>query len=298
VAAPLTSQAAVTPARDDPRPDVPESHERPTIIIDGSAQWRRWFADLTLYSGALRSLAWRNVRSRYKQATLGMAWALVQPTVQVVVFTVIFGMMAKVPSGGLPYPLFALPGLLLWNLFARVVGDGSVSLVANQALVTKLFFPRIYLVIAAGASAIIDLLVSLLLLVVVMFAFDNPPGASAWLAAPALIGVLLLSYGAAALLSSLNARWRDVQHTIPFVLQIGLFVTPVLYQNQIIPDRWQWAVALNPMTAYIEVFRSSVLGLPLPASRVLLLSLITSLAVIVLGVWMFRRSEATVVDVV
>jgi lipopolysaccharide transport system permease protein len=288
----------VNPARGEPRGGAPPAHEPPTVVIDGGAHWRRWLADLSLYRGALRSLAWRNVRSRYKQATLGMAWALVQPTVQVGVFTVVFGMLADVPSSGVPYPLFALSGLVLWNLFARIVGDGAVALVANQALITKLFFPRIYLVIAAGASAVIDLLVSLALLVVLLIFFGHAPGATVWIAFPALAGVLLLSYGAAALLSAINARWRDVQHTIPFVLQIGLFVTPVLYQNTLVPERWRWLIALNPMTGFIEVFRAAALDLPLPASGTLLVSLGVSVAVIVFGVWAFRRSEATVVDVV
>jgi lipopolysaccharide transport system permease protein len=178
------------------------------------------------------------------------------------------------------------------------VGDGAIALVANQALITKLFFPRIYLVIAASASALIDLLVSLALLVTIMIVFGRGPGVTIWLAAPALAGVLLLSYGMAAMLSAINARWRDVQHTIPFVLQIGLFVTPVLYQNTLIPERWRWLIALNPMTGFIEVFRAAVLDLPIPGSATLLISLGVSIAVILFGIWSFRRSEATVVDVV
>lgn len=298
VATPLATEPAVNTARGDSSPGAAPAHERPVVVIDGGAHWRRWIADLSLYRGALRSLAWRNVRSRYKQATLGMSWALLQPIVQVGVFTVVFGMIAAVPSGGVPYPLFALSGLVLWNLFARIVGDGAVALVANQALITKLFFPRIYLVMAAGASALIDLLVSLALLTVTLVVYGHSPGATVWLAFPALAGVLLLSYGTAAMLSAINARWRDVQHTIPFVLQIGLFVTPVLYQNTMIPERWRWLIALNPMTGFIEVFRAAVLNLPMPGSRTLLVSLGVSVAVIIFGVWSFRRSEATVVDVV
>lgn len=298
MATPITTDSGVTTARGEHRPDAPSTHDRPTVVIDGEAHWRRWFADLALYRGALRSLALRNVRSRYKQATLGMSWALLQPLVQVGVFTVVFGVLANVPSAGIPYPLFALPGLILWNLFSRIVGDGAISLVANQSLITKLFFPRIYLVVAASASALIDAVVSFGLLVAVMIFFGHAPGTTVWLVVPALLGVLMLSYGMAALLSSINARWRDVQHTIPFALQVGLFVTPVLYQNTLIPERWRWLIALNPMTGYIEVFRAAVLDLPLPGSRTLLMSLGVSVAVIIFGVWSFRRSEASVVDVV
>jgi lipopolysaccharide transport system permease protein len=276
----------------------PGEKPRDLIVIDGSAHWSRWWADLYLYRGAFQSLAWRNLRSRYKQATLGMLWAVLQPAVQVGVFTLVFGILAKVPSEGVPYPLFALAGLLPWNLFARVMADGAVSLVANQGIITKLFFPRIYLVLAAGASAMLDALITLTLLIAAMFYFGVAPGPSILLAFPALLGVLLLSYGLAALLSAINARWRDVQHTLPFLLQIGLFVTPVLYRSTFIPERFQWMVELNPLTGLIEIFRASVLGLPMPDSRVLALSLASSVVMIVLGVWAFRRSEAAIVDVI
>ena len=285
----------------EPGPKVDEEavhHDVPVIVIDGRSSWRRWFADLYLYRGALQSLAWRNVRSRYKQAALGMAWAVVQPAVQVGVFTVLFGRLVKVPTGGVPYPVFALAGLLAWNLFNKVANDGAVSLVANQNLIMKLFFPRIYLVLAAGASALLDLVVSSVLLVVLLLVYHIAPTVQLWLAVPALIGMLLFSFGFAALLAAVNARWRDVQHTLPFMLQIGLFVTPVIYQNTFVPERWRWLLAINPLTGLIEVFRAAVLGTKLPELWVLELSLGVSVAMTVAGVWLFRRSEATIVDVV
>jgi lipopolysaccharide transport system permease protein len=276
----------------------PRPADLPVVVIDGSTHWRRWWVDLHLYRGALYSLAWRNIRSRYKQAALGMAWAIVQPAVQVVVFTLLFGRIARVPSGGVPYPLFALSGLLAWNLFAKILADGTTSLSANQGLITKIFFPRIYLVLAAGASALLDAVITLVLLIVMMIVFAHPLGSNAWLGAFALVGVLLLSYGIAALLAAINARWRDVQHTIPFVVQIGLFVTPVLYQHTIVPRPWRPMLALNPLTGLIDVFRASILGLPLPDTQLLLTSFGVALAFVVFGAWYFTRVEASVVDVV
>ncbi len=270
----------------------------PVIVIDGKSPWRRWFADLYVYRGALQSLAWRNLRSRYKQAALGMTWAVVQPAVQVLVFTVLFGRLVKVPTGGVPYPVFALAGLLTWNLFNKIVNEGAVSLVANQNIITKLFFPRIYLVIASGASALLDAAVTSLLLVVLLAVYHIAPTGQLWLAVPALAGVLLFSYGFAALLAAINARWRDVQHTLPFLLQVGLFVTPVIYQVTFVPERWRWLLALNPLTGLIEIFRAAVLGTPVPEGWVVELSLIMSVAATLAGVWLFRRSEATIVDVV
>ena len=270
----------------------------PVIVIDGKPSWRRWSADLYVYRGALQSLAWRNIRSRYKQAALGMTWAVVQPAVQVLVFTVLFGRMVKVPSGGVPYPVFALVGLLAWNLFNKIVSDGAVSLVANQSIVTKLFFPRIYLVFASGASALLDAVVTAVLLVILLCVYHISPSARLLLALPALTGILLFSFGFAALLAAINARWRDVQHIVPFMLQVGLFVTPVIYNNSFVPARWRWVLALNPLTGLIGIFRAAVLNGPLPTGWIVNLSLGMSVAMTLIGVWCFRRSESTIVDVV
>ena len=270
----------------------------PTIVIDSSGGWSRWVADIRDYRGALYSLAWRNVRSRYKQAVLGMSWAFIQPAVQVGVFTVLFGMIARVPSGDVPYPLFALAALLPWNLFARIVSDGSQSLVSNQHIITKLFFPRIFLVLAGGASALLDAAVSALLLVVLMIGYAMPPGPAVWMVIPALAGLIVFAYGFAALLAAINARWRDVQHTVPFILQIGLFLTPVLYPPVVVPQRVRWLAALNPLTGWIGLFRASALGSPLPSADVLAQSFAVSLVITIFGFWYFARAERTIVDVV
>jgi lipopolysaccharide transport system permease protein len=270
----------------------------PLVTIDSTGGWTRWFADIRDYREALYSLAWRNVRSRYKQAALGMSWAFIQPAVQVGVFTVLFGMIARVPSGDVPYPLFALAALLPWNLFARIVSDGSQSLVANQHIITKLFFPRIFLVLAGGASAFLDAAVAAFLLVVFMIGYKMPPGSTVWMVIPALAGLSVFAYGFAALLAAINARWRDVQHTVPFLLQIGLFLTPVLYPPVVVPQRVRWLAALNPLTGWIGLFRASALGSPLPSTDVLAQSFAVSLFITIFGFWYFARAERTIVDVV
>ena len=294
----LADTASTSLTAEDTRRGIAGADAGPVVVIDGSAHWKRWWADLYLYRGALYSLVWRNIRSRYKQAGLGMLWAILQPAIQVSVFTLLFGIVAKVPSGGVPYPVFALCGLLPWNAFAKILGDGAIALSANQALITKIFFPRVYLVIAAGASAVLDALVGLVLLVVAMITFSVAPGPYVWVALPALAGMMLLAFGLAALLAAVNARWRDVQHTIPFVLQIGLFVTPVLYRDSLLPADWRWVVGVNPLSGFIEIFRSAVLGLPLPEGRFLLTSFLVAITAVVFGAWYFTRVEASVVDVV
>lgn len=294
---PASTNATRAEGRDDPQERRP-TDELPLVVIDGSSNWTRWLADVHQYRGALYSLVLRNVRSRYKQAALGMSWALLQPAVQVGVFTVLFGMIARVPSDNLPYPLFALSALLPWNFFARIVSDGSQSLVTNQHIMTKLFFPRIFLVLAGGASAFIDAAVTALMLVVFMVAYGVAPGSTVWLLVPAFLGLTVFAYGFAALLAAVNARWRDVQHTVPFLLQIGLFLTPVLYPPVVVPERFRWLAALNPLTAWIELFRASVLGVPLPAGDILLQSIGMSLVIALFGFWYFARAERTIVDVV
>ena len=268
------------------------------MIIDASSQWSQRLADVRQYRGALYSLAWRNIRSRYKQALLGMSWALIQPAVQVGVFTVLFGIIARVPSGDVPYPVFALAGLLPWNLFSRVVSEGSQALVANQHMITKLFFPRIFLVFAGGASAFIDAAATALMLIALMIVYAVPVGAGVWLVLPAFLGIALFAYGFAALLAALNARWRDVQHTVPFALQIGLFLTPVLYPTVVVPDRFRWLTDLNPLAGWIGLFRSGVIGTSLPAADAILKSIGVSLVITVLGFGYFVRAERTIVDVV
>jgi lipopolysaccharide transport system permease protein len=277
---------------------APQQGELPVVVIDASTNWRRWLADLYAYRGALRSLVWRNVRSRYKQAALGASWAVLQPLIQVGVFTVVLGVLARVPSGGVPYPVLVLAGLIPWNLFQKVVTEGSASLVHNQHIITKLFFPRIYLVVASGASALVDAVVAIGVLVALMLVYGVAPGPLVWIAVPALAVVVLVSYGLAALLAAVNARWRDVQHAIPFLLQIGLFVTPVLYPGRSVPQRWRWLVDVNPLAGLVEAFRASVLGTAFPDGRRLAISGLASAVLLVAGVAYFTRSERTLVDVV
>lgn len=287
------------PKQETPRP-TPDARAvaSSVTLIDGRTRWKNWWDDIVEYRGALYSLAWRNVRSRYKQALLGMAWALIQPAVQVGVFTVLFGIVARVPSGGVPYPLFALAGLLPWNFFNKAVLEGSQSLVTNQHIITKLFFPRLYLVLASGASAVLDALVTAVMLVAFLLHYQVAPTPRVWLLLPAIAGLAFFSFGFSALLAAVNARWRDVQHAVPFMIQIGLFVTPVIYPVSIVPERWQWAAALNPLTSWIGMFRAAIIGGPPPDRAPLITSIAVSLVLAVFGFWYFNRAERTIVDVV
>jgi lipopolysaccharide transport system permease protein len=299
-----SAAAALNPERRPTDAALPDSTHRdvlphlPVVVIDGRANWSRWWSDLLVYRGALYSLAWRNLRSRYKQAALGAAWALLQPILQVAIFTLLFARIARVDTQGIPYPVFALAGLLVWNLFARIVGDAAVSLVVNQHIITKLFFPRLYLVLASGASAIVDALVGAALLLGLCLLYGVSLSASALLAVPLLVATVVVATGLGALLAAVNARWRDVQHTVPFLLQLGLFATPILYPANVMPERWQWVLAINPLTGLVGGFRAAVLGLPLPSGRVMGVSLALCIAMLAVGIGYFTRVERTIVDVV
>ncbi|MDQ3696846.1 MAG: ABC transporter permease, partial [Gemmatimonadota bacterium] len=222
---------------------------------------------------------------------------VLQPVLQAAVFTLLFSRLAST-SLGVPYVLFALAGLVLWNLFAKIVNEGAASLVTNQHIITKLFFPRIYLVLASGASALVDLAISALLVVALMAWYGVSPSLALPLAAAALAGIIVLSFGAATLLAAINARWRDVQHTLPLLLQIGILVTPVGYRSDVVPPEYRWVLAVNPLTGWLELFRGAVLGLPMPDARTIGFSATATVAIALFGVWYFRRAESTIVDVV
>jgi lipopolysaccharide transport system permease protein len=281
-----------------PAVDTPAAPHLPVVVIDAQANWGRWWSDLIAYREALYSLGWRNLRSRYKQAALGASWALLQPVLQVAIFTLLFARIARMGTEGVPYPVFALAGLVVWNLFAKIVGDAAASLVVNQHIITKLFFPRIYLVLASSASAIVDGVVAVALLLGLCAWYGVPLSPAVFLALPVLLATVLVGTGFGALLAALNARWRDVQHTVPFLLQVGLFATPILYPASAVPERWQWVIAINPLSGLLGAFRAAVLGLPLPSTRAITISLAVCVAVLAVGIGYFTRVERTIVDVV
>jgi lipopolysaccharide transport system permease protein len=220
----------------------------------------RWLSELWRYRELVYFLAWRDVKVRYKQAALGAAWAILQPLLTMVVFTLFFGKLAGVPSEGVPYPLFSFGALVLWTYFAGVVSLASQSLVANSNLVSKVYFPRVALPTSTALSGLIDFALSLCFLGVLMVYYKVHPGWSLLWAPVFLAGLILFTVGVSLILAALNVRFRDIKYTIPFLIQLGLFVTPVIYPSTLIPKRFQTLVALNPLSGIIEGFRASLFG--------------------------------------
>ncbi len=243
-------------------------------------------------------LVWRDLKVRYKQTYLGVAWAVIQPLVSMVLFSVIFGQFAKLPSDNVPYPVFAYAALLPWNLFTGVVNRSGTSLVSSANLISKVYFPRLVVPLAAGLSSIVDFALSLLVLVGLMAYYRFVPGIEV-LALPlwSLLALLVgLAVGVG--LSALNVRFRDVGYLLPFLLQVWMYVSPVAYSSSIIPAKWAWLYQLNPMVGVIQGFRWSLLGTAGTMGVPWVTSLLLTLALLGATVLYFRQVERTFADVV
>lgn len=239
----------------------------------------------------------RDVKVRYRQATLGAAWALLRPAIAMVLFSVVFGRFARMPSEGAPYPLFVISGVLPWTFFSGAVAAAAESLVGAQQLVTKVYFPRLVVPLAALGAPLVDLLVTLPLLAAVAWHFDQPPGPG-WLLLPAAILLLVLStLGLATWLSALNVAYRDVRHLLPFALQIGLYATPVVFPVDLVPEAWRIWIFLNPAAGAVEAFRAIVLARPIDPAG-LAVSLASSLVLLLAGLAYFSKVERRFADIV
>jgi lipopolysaccharide transport system permease protein len=249
------------------------------------------------YRDLLSMLVWRDLQVRYRQAVLGVAWAVIQPVTAVIVFSLVFGRFARVPSDGLPYPAFSYTGMLVWSYVAHAVTQAAQSLPANVNLVTRTYVPRVVIPLAAIVAGLPDLAIALLVLAPLLAWYGIVPGAGVVLV-PAL---LLLAVGVALALglwlSALNVRYRDVRHALPFLMQVWLFATPVVYPASMMPGRWRMAVALNPMAGVVEGLRSALLGSPFPGDLVLCSAAVT-LLLLVSGAVYFRRAEQRFADVI
>lgn len=253
--------------------------------------------ELWAYRELLYFLTWRDVKIRYKQTVLGFAWAVIQPLFMMVVFSLFFGTLAKLPSEGIPYPLFSYAALLPWTLFANGMTRSSNSLVADANLIQKVYFPRLIMPLAGILSPVVDFLIAFVVLIGMMFYFGYAPGIKIlWLPVFILLE-LVLALGVGLWLSAINVQYRDVGYTIPFLVQLGLFVSPVVYPSTMLPERFQAIYGLNPMAGVIEGFRWALLGTEPPTY---LIAASTGIAVLMLvtGVFYFRRREKAFADVV
>jgi len=275
------------------------SEELPTLLITPPSRWIPLeLSELWQYRELLYFLVWRDIKVRYKQTALGAAWAVMQPLFMMVVFSLFFGRLAKVPSDGIPYPVFTFCALIPWQLFANALTESSNSLIGNQNLITKVYFARLVIPIAAVLSGLLDFLIAFTILLGMMLYYGIVPG---WpiVALPAFILLAILTALAVGLwLSALNVQFRDVRYTMNFLVQFWLFATPVAYPSSIVPEQWRALYGINPMVGVVEGFRWALLGKSQPPGAMLWVSVLVVSALLVGGLYYFRRMEQEFADIV
>jgi len=258
--------------------------------------------ELWEYRELLYFLIWREVKIRYKQAVLGIVWAVLQPVLTMVIFSVVFGRFAGMPSDGLPYPIFAYCALLPWQLFTFSLTESSNSVVGNQRLITKVYFPRVMLPIAAVGVGLLDFAISLVVLLCLIGFYGGyygvTVGAGLWSVPIWALLAVLTALGVGFWLSALNVRYRDIRYTVPFLAQLWFFATPVVYPTSIVPEQWRPLFALNPMVGVVDGFRWALLGSPVAPDATVLISIGAVVAILVAGLFYFRRMERTFADVI
>jgi lipopolysaccharide transport system permease protein len=278
----------------------PAAHRERVLVLEPGRAERNYWRDLWHYRELFAMLAWRDVAVRYKQTVIGVAWAVVRPLLTMVVFTVVFGTLAGLPSDGtVPYPVLVFAGMLPWFLFASVLSEASGSLVGNANLLSKVYFPRLIMPASAAAVALVDFAVNLVILFAIMAWYGVVPGWQIVLL-PAFVALAVLaSLGPALLLTALNVKYRDFRYIIPFIVQFGLYVSPVGFSSAVVPEAWRFWYSLNPVVGVIDGFRWCLLG---GESRLYLPGFALSLAVVALFLWLgvayFRRTERTFADLV
>jgi len=250
------------------------------------------------YRELMGILAWRDVSIRYKQSIVGIGWAIIQPIMTMIIFTIVFGKFAKLPSDGLPYPIFSYCALLPWNYFARSLGDSSDSLVGSSHLITKVYFPRLVLPLSRVFAGLVDFSIGFVILIGLMFWYGIFPTAGLLLLPLFLLIAMIAALAGGLWLTALNVKYRDVKFVVPFVIQFLMYASPVAYSSSIVPERWQWVYGLNPMVGVIEGFRWALLGRAVPNLSLLVVPLVIIFIILVSGLYYFKTMEKTFADIV
>jgi len=269
-----------------------------TVIRPASGWLNLNLREIWAYRELLAILAWRDVSVRYKQSAAGIGWAVLQPLLTMILFTVIFGSFAKLPSDGIPYPVFTYCALLPWNYFARSLGDSSDSLVGSSNLVTKVYFPRLVLPLSKVFAGLIDFAVAFVILLALMVWYRVVPTRGVFLLPVFMLVAMATALGAGLWFTALNVKYRDVRFVVPFLTQFWMYASPVAYSTSIVPPRWQWLYGLNPMVGVIEGFRWALLGKDAPDTVMMGISFSIVILVLASGLFYFKRMEKTFADLI
>jgi lipopolysaccharide transport system permease protein len=272
--------------------------EEPTIVIRPSRKWEALnLRDLWTYRELLYFLAWRDIKVRYKQTVLGAAWAIIQPLFMMIVFTLFFGKLAGVPSDGIPYPIFAYAGLLPWTFFSNALTSSGNSLVGSSHLISKVYFPRMMIPGAAVGASFVDFVITFIILIGLMIYYGVSLTWNILLLPLLAVLTTLLALGVGMWLSALNVKYRDIRYILPFLMQVWMFVTPIIYPSSLVPEKWRWAMILNPLTGIIEGYRASLFGRQFDWYG-LGVSTVITLVLLVYSAYVFRRMERSFADII
>jgi lipopolysaccharide transport system permease protein len=273
-------------------------HAHKTVIEPPGSWLSINFKELWAYRELLFILAWRDISILYKQSIVGIGWVIIQPVMAMIIFTIIFGKFAKLPSEGIPYPIFTYCALLPWNYFARSLSGSSNSLVGASHLITKVYFPRLIIPLSKVFSGLIDFCIAFVILIVMMVWYHISPTGGIFFLPLFMLVAMITSLAVGLWLTALNVKYRDVQFIVPFLTQFWLYASPVAYSTSIVPVKWQWIYALNPMVGVIEGFRWALLGKSAPNTEMILLSSGIVLLIFVSGLYYFKRMERTFADII
>jgi lipopolysaccharide transport system permease protein len=270
----------------------------PLVVIQPSKKWSLLsLKDIWAYRELLFFLTWRDVKVRYKQTALGAAWAILQPLFMMIIFTIFFGRLAGVASSGIPYPLFALAGLVPWTFFSNAITASGNSLVGSANLITKVYFPRLIVPAAAMLAGLVDFVLAFAMLIVLMFYYRVALTVQILFLPVLVLLTALFALGVGTWMSALNVKYRDVRFALPFIIQLWLFISSVILPSSSIPQKWRWILLLNPMSAVIEGYRSALFGLPFDWPALGLASVLT-IVTLIYAVYSFGRVERSFADII
>ena len=270
----------------------------PELIIEPGKSERQYWRDLWRYRELLYFLAWRDILVRYKQTVIGVAWAVIRPVLTMLVLTFIFGRLAKMPSGGVPYPILVFCGMLPWQFFANAFTESGNSLVSNAGMISKVYFPRLVVPISSVITSFVDFLISAVLMACLMAYYGYMPSVTILMLPVFVMLAFATAFGAGLWVSAMMVRYRDFRFILPFVVQFGLYVSPVGFSTNVVPQEWRWLYSLNPMVGVIDGFRWAILGEQNLYWPGFWISVVGVTFIIITGIWYFRRTDRTFADVI
>jgi lipopolysaccharide transport system permease protein len=269
------------------------------LVIEAGRTERQYWRDIWRYRELFVFFVWRDLLVRYKQTVVGVSWSLIRPVLTMAVLTVVFGRLGKMPAGGVPYPLLVLCGMLPWQLFSNSISDSGNSLVAHSNMISKIYFPRMVITVSSVMTSFVDFLLSFVFLIVLMMWYHYVPPATAILLPIFVLMVVAASVGVGLWIAALMVEYRDFRFIVPFIVQFGLYMSPVGFQSSVVPERFRLLFSLNPMVGIIDGFRWCLLG---RSSKIygpgLAISIIEIVILLVTGIWYFRKTERTFADII